>query len=194
MKKDRFVPDFLEHIDTRGDPILPSRVVVGGQLVLRAGQSAKRLFSLLIPQVSDAQQGRQRQPSASRLAQSMIIVHVPRCQTAGAHSIFEIACLERTDLKPETLGLTLAEGKRILKDLQQIVVESQVASFPLPARACPGWGRPPCSKGANTPWVRTGLGQRTVRNEPRDPLAIGPPDPQTVSPKAQLVQKGKAHR
>jgi hypothetical protein len=87
VKKDRFVPDFLEHIDTRGDPILPSRVVVGGQLVLRAGQSAKRLFSLLIPQVSDAQQGRQRQPSASRLAQSMIIVHVPRCQTAGAHSI-----------------------------------------------------------------------------------------------------------
>jgi len=52
-----FVPDFLvEHIDTRGDPILSSRVVVGGQLVLRAGQSGKRLFSFLIPQVSDAQQ------------------------------------------------------------------------------------------------------------------------------------------
>ena len=28
----------------------------------------------------------------------------------------------RTDLKPETLGLTLAEGKMILNDLQQIVV------------------------------------------------------------------------
>ena len=40
----------------------------------------------------------------------------------------EIACLERTDLKPETLGETLAEGKMILKDLQQIVVECQVAS------------------------------------------------------------------
>ena len=24
----------------------------------------------------------------------------------------EIACLQRTDLKPETLGLTLAEGKK----------------------------------------------------------------------------------
>ena len=42
----------------------------------------------------------------------------------GREETFEIACLERTDLKPETLGLTLAEGKRILKDLQQIVVES----------------------------------------------------------------------
>ena len=31
------VPDFLVgHIDTRGDPILPSRVVAGVQLVLRA--------------------------------------------------------------------------------------------------------------------------------------------------------------
>ena len=58
MKKDRLlVPDFLvEHIDTRGDPILPSRVVAGVRLVLRAGQSGKRLFSLLIPQVSDSQQ------------------------------------------------------------------------------------------------------------------------------------------
>jgi hypothetical protein len=41
----------------------------------------------------------------------------------GREETREIACLQRTDLKPETLGLTLAEGKMILKDLQQIVVE-----------------------------------------------------------------------
>ena len=29
-------------------------------------------------------------------------------------------------MKPETLGVTLTEGKMILKDLQQIVVESQM--------------------------------------------------------------------
>jgi hypothetical protein len=33
----------------------------------------------------------------------------------AAKKIREITCLERTDLKPETLGLTLAEGKAILK-------------------------------------------------------------------------------
>jgi len=33
----------------------------------------------------------------------------------GREETHEIACLERTDLKPEMLGLTLAEGKRILK-------------------------------------------------------------------------------
>jgi hypothetical protein len=46
----------------------------------------------------------------------------------GCQETLEIACVERTDLKPETLGLTLAEGKTILNDLQQIVVERQVSS------------------------------------------------------------------
>ena len=40
----------------------------------------------------------------------------------------EITSIQRTDVKPETLGLTLAEGKMILEDLQQVVVESQVCS------------------------------------------------------------------
>jgi hypothetical protein len=32
----------------------------------------------------------------------------------------EIACLEREDLTPTTLGLTLADGKAILKALQAV--------------------------------------------------------------------------
>ena len=48
----------------------------------------------------------------------------------------EITSIQRTDVKPETLGLTLAEGKMILRDLQQIVVESQVSSLLLPKRSC----------------------------------------------------------
>jgi hypothetical protein len=51
------------------------------------------------------------------------------------------------DLKPETLGLTLAEGKMILKDPQQILVEGQVASFLLPKRPCPECGQPRYVKG-----------------------------------------------
>ena len=43
----------------------------------------------------------------------------------GREETRELACLERSDLKPETLGLTLAEGKMILKDLQQIVVTDE---------------------------------------------------------------------
>jgi hypothetical protein len=55
----------------------------------------------------------------------------------GCQEMLEIACLERTDLKPETLGLTLAEGKMILNDLQQIVVERQVSKSLLLKQACP---------------------------------------------------------
>ena len=36
----------------------------------------------------------------------------------GREQTQEIASLERDDLQPETLGLTLAESKAILKDLQ----------------------------------------------------------------------------
>jgi hypothetical protein len=62
----------------------------------------------------------------------------------GHQETREITCLQRTDLKPETLGLTLAEGKMILKDLQQILVEGQVASFLLPKRPCPECCQPRC--------------------------------------------------
>jgi hypothetical protein len=35
----------------------------------------------------------------------------------------DIACLEREDLTPIPLGLTLAEGKALLKALQEVVVQ-----------------------------------------------------------------------
>jgi hypothetical protein len=41
----------------------------------------------------------------------------------------EIACLEREDLTPTTLGLTLADGKAILKALQAVVVERQMTAY-----------------------------------------------------------------
>ena len=76
----------------------------------------------------------------------------------GCQETLEIACVERTDLKPETLGLTLAEGKMILNDLQQIVVERQVSSSLLLNQACPDCGRRRCSKGNHTLSLRTVFG------------------------------------
>ena len=105
----------------------------------------------------------------------------------GREETVEIACLERTDLKPETLGLTLAEGKRILKDLQQIVVESQVASFLLPTRACPACGQPRCTKGYHTLSVRTVFGEPTVRSPRLVHCACRPHASKTFSPLAELL-------
>jgi hypothetical protein len=82
----------------------------------------------------------------------------------GCQETLEIACVERTDLKPETLGLTLAEDKMILNDLQQIVVERQVLSSLLLKQACPDCGQRRRSKGNHTLSLRTVFGQLTVRS------------------------------
>jgi hypothetical protein len=41
----------------------------------------------------------------------------------------EIAQLERGQLRPEELGLTLAEAKGLLEGLQRTVVEQQIAEY-----------------------------------------------------------------
>lgn len=47
------------------------------------------------------------------------------------------AAVERDALAPETLGLTLAEGKAILAELQRAVVAEQVAAHESASRSCP---------------------------------------------------------
>src|SRR5271166_1511110 len=91
----------------------------------------------------------------------------------GRKETRELTSIQRTDVKPETLGLTLAEGKMILKDLQQIVVESQVSSLLLPKRTCPECGEPRCSKGNHTLSVRTVFGQLTVSVSSRAASGVG---------------------
>ena len=46
----------------------------------------------------------------------------------GRKETREITSIQRADVKPETLGLTLAEGKMILKDLQLAVTKRPSAS------------------------------------------------------------------
>ncbi|MBV9489190.1 MAG: ISKra4 family transposase, partial [Verrucomicrobia bacterium] len=114
-------------------------------------------------------------------------VQVVTLDEDGREESFEIACLERTDLKPETLGLTLAEGKRILKGLQQIVVDSHVASFLLPKQPCAECGQPRCRKGHHTLSVRTIFGQLTVRSPRLHHCACRPHEVKTFSPLAELL-------
>ena len=45
----------------------------------------------------------------------------------GPEQVHDITSLERTELKMETLGLTVAEGKAILSAIQGLVVEAQTA-------------------------------------------------------------------
>ena len=105
----------------------------------------------------------------------------------GRKETREITSIQRTDVKQETLGLTLAEGKMILKDLQQVVVESQVSSLLLPKRTCPECGEPRCSKGNHTLSVRTVFGRLTVRSPRLYHCVCRPHDTKTFSPLAELL-------
>ena len=105
----------------------------------------------------------------------------------GRKETREITSIQRTDVKPETLGITLAEGKMILKDLQQVVVESQVSSLLLPKRTCPECGEPRCSKGNHTLSVRTVFGRLTVRSPRLYHCVCRPHDTKTFSPLAELL-------
>jgi hypothetical protein len=82
----------------------------------------------------------------------------------GSQEIRDIGSIERQDLKPETLGLTLAEGKTILKDIQQIVVQQQISTGLAPLRFCPDCGQLRRSKGHHDLSVRTVFGCLTVKS------------------------------
>ena len=74
----------------------------------------------------------------------------------------DIASIEREDLTPTTLGLTLAEGKAILKALQEVVVQQQLTAYLETQRACAHCGHRQRSKGYHITQVRTIFG----RNRP----------------------------
>ena len=76
----------------------------------------------------------------------------------------EITSVERRDLKPETLGLTLAEGKAILKGIQQLVIQRQAATCLAPYQQCLDCGSPRTSKGYHDLSLRTVFGCLKVKS------------------------------
>jgi hypothetical protein len=86
------------------------------------------------------------------------VVHVA---DDGAERMKEVMELERQELAMETLGMSLAEGKAVLKGVQEFVAEQQVAEFLQRERTCRRCARHLSSKGAGSTSVRTVFG--TVR-------------------------------
>jgi hypothetical protein len=68
---------------------------------------------------------------------------------------------ERQELAMETLGMSLAEGKAVLKGVQEFVAEQQATEFLQGERTCRHCARHLSSKGAGSTSVRTVF--RTVR-------------------------------
>jgi hypothetical protein len=81
---------------------------------------------------------------------------------AASPIVIDVANLQRQQLTPETIGLTLAEGKEVLAHLQTALVTQQVAAYTDQQRACPHCGARQLSKGQHTLALRTLFGKLTI--------------------------------
>ena len=77
---------------------------------------------------------------------------------SGQEQVQEVAQLEREGFTIETLGLTLAEGKLILKQVQEAMVWQQVNEALLRLRCCPDCGKARQGRGHHEVTARTVFG------------------------------------
>jgi hypothetical protein len=116
-----------------------------------------------------------------------VTVQVVTLSDDGQESIREVACVERTDLIPATLGLSLAEGKVVLQALQEVVVEWQMQAYLRQQRHCPQCGKLRQSKGAHHTVFRTVYGALPVESPRLIHCACQVHDTHSFSPLADLL-------
>jgi hypothetical protein len=85
--------------------------------------------------------------------------------TAGDPTdVHDIACIQREELRPDTVGLTLEEAKTVLERLQQRIVEQQAAEYLRTQRSCPQCGNKRSHKGDHTVTLRTLFGKLRLKS------------------------------
>ena len=72
-----------------------------------------------------------------------ITIRVVTTTDDGQETTRDLACVERQELTPATFGLSLAEGKRVLQALQEVVVEWQMHTY-APAHITVALPQVPC--------------------------------------------------
>jgi hypothetical protein len=119
----------------------------------------------------------------------MISFHIQVVAIAdnGQRHTHEVASLERTEVQAETLGLTLAESKAMLRELQRVVVEHQVAEFVEAHCCCSACGEPRRSKGCHDLPMRTVFGKITIPSPRFVHCDCQPHDAESFSPLAQAL-------
>ena len=101
----------------------------------------------------------------------------------------EVAHLDRGTLRPETLGMTLAEARAILAGIERTVVEQQAAEFMAQQRTCSRCGRERSYKGRHHIVFRTPFGKLRLES-PRLYHCQCKSDGRTsFSPLAELLQE-----
>jgi len=105
----------------------------------------------------------------------------------GQQETCEITSVERKDLTPATLGLTLAEGKAILRDIQEIVIQRQATNCLATYLQCPDCGNARTGNGYHDLSVRTVFGHLKVKSSRLHHCGCRPHQSKTFSPLADLL-------
>jgi len=105
----------------------------------------------------------------------------------GQEQVQEVAQLEREGVAIETLGLTLAEGKLILKKVQECMVQEQVNDAMLRLRCCPDCGKVRHGRGHHDVTVRTVFGNVELHSPRLGHCPCQPHAEKTFSPLQTLL-------
>jgi hypothetical protein len=114
-------------------------------------------------------------------------VQVVTITDEGQEITREVACIERHDLTPVTLGLSLAEGKAVLQALQEVVVEWQMHVYLSEQRPCPHCGKLRHSKGVHHTAFRTVFGTLSMPSPRLQHCDCQPHETHSFSPLAELL-------
>jgi len=101
----------------------------------------------------------------------------------------EVACFEREQLSPETLGLRLSEAKQMLAGVQQVMTESQVEEYVEQQRQCSHCQQPLAHKGHHHIGVRTLFGKLTLESPRLYTCSCQPQQKRSWSPVAVLLSE-----
>jgi len=101
---------------------------------------------------------------------------------SGQEEVHEVAHIEREAVEMETLGLTLAEGKLILKKIQEGVVREQIHDALARRRHCPDCGKARHRKGHHDITIRTLFGNLELQSPRLEHCGCQPHAEKTFSP------------
>jgi hypothetical protein len=107
----------------------------------------------------------------------------------GSESTEDLLVLTKQHERLEQLGLTLAEGKQLLREVQRRVVQQQATAFLATQTACPTCGRERSTKDHKTLGLRTLFGKLSL-DSPRVRQCCRQSDgPASISPLTKLVSE-----
>jgi hypothetical protein len=106
---------------------------------------------------------------------------------ADYEQVQQVAEFERSGVAIETLGLTLAESKLLLKNVQTGMIHEQVNDALLQSRCCPECGRVRQRRGHHDITVRTVFGNVELESPRLGHCPCQPQEEKTFSPLGTLL-------